>query len=640
MSNGQPIVLRVSVKPIPTLMKALPSVNLHERTGAPATIVRSDVCVVPAAAIVGEAMVRLALDRADAGKIRRRLDGRDARQPARSSRRRGRRALRRRRETRVRRHVALVGFMAAGKSTIGKKLARKAGLRVLRYRRSRRAGPRARRRHLLQRRRERRSALTNMRPSRALIEDGESGVTGARRRRAHQPGDARAAQETRVSRLHQDFARAGAGAPAAQQARPAAARPDAVALRRSKNSTPNACRCTRTPTSWSKATTSTTTQSSTRSSRGCTRRRSRSERCPSSTTSWAIRSPSGYGLGPEIRRFLRERGGRRSSCSATPNPTSCAAARIVARARRCKGVLAFPLGEPRKGLRTLETVLDALLAAGVDRATTVVGVGGGVASDLFGFAAATYMRGVPYAHVATSLVAMVDASIGGKTGVEPAGGKNLAGAFARSGRGVLRTSTRSKRCRSARCAKAWPRSSKRRSIEGGAFFETLETMAAHPFWRWPWVEIVAEAVKVKTHDRRGRSSRGGRSRGAQSRPHVRACDRTRERVSRHARRGASRWACAPQACSRCGPAASALSEHVRVLALLALLGLPLRTRVAPERDSRRDAARQETPRRANCVSCLPRAIGDVEYGVDCERTDRARPSCERISQLPDDSSES
>lgn len=61
MSNGQRIVLRVSVKPIPTLMKALPSVNLHTQTEAPASIVRSDVCVVPAAGIVGEAMVRLAL---------------------------------------------------------------------------------------------------------------------------------------------------------------------------------------------------------------------------------------------------------------------------------------------------------------------------------------------------------------------------------------------------------------------------------------------------------------------------------------------------------------------------------------------------------------------------------------------------
>lgn len=61
MSNGEAIVVRVSVKPIPTLMKALPSVNLHQGTDAPATIVRSDVCVVPAAAIVGEAMVQLAL---------------------------------------------------------------------------------------------------------------------------------------------------------------------------------------------------------------------------------------------------------------------------------------------------------------------------------------------------------------------------------------------------------------------------------------------------------------------------------------------------------------------------------------------------------------------------------------------------
>jgi chorismate synthase len=61
MSNGEPIVLRIAVKPIPTLMKALASVNLHEKTDAPATIVRSDVCVVPAAAIVGEAMIRLAL---------------------------------------------------------------------------------------------------------------------------------------------------------------------------------------------------------------------------------------------------------------------------------------------------------------------------------------------------------------------------------------------------------------------------------------------------------------------------------------------------------------------------------------------------------------------------------------------------
>ena len=61
ISNGEPIVLRVNVKPIPTLRNALPSVDLHAKQAAPATIVRSDVCVVPAASLVGEAMVRLAL---------------------------------------------------------------------------------------------------------------------------------------------------------------------------------------------------------------------------------------------------------------------------------------------------------------------------------------------------------------------------------------------------------------------------------------------------------------------------------------------------------------------------------------------------------------------------------------------------
>lgn len=61
ISNGQPIVLRAGAKPIPTLMKALPSVDLHTGKETPATIVRSDVCVVPAASLVGEAMVRLAL---------------------------------------------------------------------------------------------------------------------------------------------------------------------------------------------------------------------------------------------------------------------------------------------------------------------------------------------------------------------------------------------------------------------------------------------------------------------------------------------------------------------------------------------------------------------------------------------------
>jgi 3-dehydroquinate synthase len=70
-----------------------------------------------------------------------------------------------------------------------------------------------------------------------------------------------------------------------------------------------------------------------------------------------------------------------------------------------------------------------LLAASLGRDTTIIALGGGVVGDLAGFVAATFMRGVPYVQVPTSLLAMIDASIGGKTGVDTPAGKNLVGAF-------------------------------------------------------------------------------------------------------------------------------------------------------------------------------------------------------------------
>lgn len=72
---------------------------------------------------------------------------------------------------------------------------------------------------------------------------------------------------------------------------------------------------------------------------------------------------------------------------------------------------------------------EAFLGAGLERGSSVVALGGGVVGDLAGFAAATYMRGIPWVNVPTSLLAMVDASLGGKTGVDLPQGKNLVGAF-------------------------------------------------------------------------------------------------------------------------------------------------------------------------------------------------------------------
>lgn len=88
-----------------------------------------------------------------------------------------------------------------------------------------------------------------------------------------------------------------------------------------------------------------------------------------------------------------------------------------------------PEGEQHKTLATISTIYDQLLAAGLDRNGAVIALGGGVIGDMTGFAAATYLRGVPFVQIPTSLLAMVDASVGGKTGVDLPQGKNLIGAF-------------------------------------------------------------------------------------------------------------------------------------------------------------------------------------------------------------------
>ncbi|MET0902536.1 MAG: 3-dehydroquinate synthase family protein [Acidimicrobiales bacterium] len=86
-------------------------------------------------------------------------------------------------------------------------------------------------------------------------------------------------------------------------------------------------------------------------------------------------------------------------------------------------------GEPSKSLSTVEDLCRAWAAWGLTRADAVVAVGGGLVTDVAGFAAATYHRGVPVVHVPTTLLGMVDAAIGGKTGVNLPEGKNLVGAF-------------------------------------------------------------------------------------------------------------------------------------------------------------------------------------------------------------------
>ncbi len=98
-------------------------------------------------------------------------------------------------------------------------------------------------------------------------------------------------------------------------------------------------------------------------------------------------------------------------------------------ADRSVSSIILPDGESHKTVATMQIVLDQLVATGANRDTTVIALGGGVVGDIAGFAAACYMRGVAFVQVPTTLLAQVDSSVGGKTGVNHDKGKNLIGAF-------------------------------------------------------------------------------------------------------------------------------------------------------------------------------------------------------------------
>jgi 3-dehydroquinate synthase len=91
--------------------------------------------------------------------------------------------------------------------------------------------------------------------------------------------------------------------------------------------------------------------------------------------------------------------------------------------------IVLPDGEEHKTWSTLQTIFDALIAQGFDRHCGLIALGGGVTGDMAGFAAATFLRGIPYVQVPTTLLAQVDSSIGGKTAINHPQGKNLIGSF-------------------------------------------------------------------------------------------------------------------------------------------------------------------------------------------------------------------
>lgn len=167
-------------------------------------------------------------------------------------------------------------------------------------------------------------------------------------------------------------------------------------------------------------------------------------------------------------------------------------------------------GEAHKTRDTWARLTDDLLAAGCGRDTTVVALGGGVVGDMAGFVAATFMRGVPVVQCPTSLLAMLDASVGGKTGVDTVAGKNLVGAFHQPSAVLIDVETvrtLSLAHRRAGLAEAI----KHGVVADAAYFARVESLipALLAGESAATLEIVAHSVEIKASVVRADSHEGG-----------------------------------------------------------------------------------------------------------------------------------
>jgi 3-dehydroquinate synthase len=140
------------------------------------------------------------------------------------------------------------------------------------------------------------------------------------------------------------------------------------------------------------------------------------------------------GLRNHVGRLMRQYVADATGVAVVTNPTvgrlyAESAVSSLSEAGFSPTVIEVKDGEQYKTLDTIKTLYNGLLSAGMDRKGAVLALGGGVVGDMTGFAAATYLRGIRFVQIPTTLLAMVDASVGGKTGVDLPEGKNLVGSF-------------------------------------------------------------------------------------------------------------------------------------------------------------------------------------------------------------------
>jgi 3-dehydroquinate synthase len=163
-------------------------------------------------------------------------------------------------------------------------------------------------------------------------------------------------------------------------------------------------------------------------------------------------------------------------------------------------LFAFPAGEWNKTRATWAALSDQMLAAHVGRDAAVIALGGGVVGDVAGFVAATYLRGIPYVQVPTTLLAMIDSSIGGKTAVDVPTGKNLVGAFHQPRLVVVDLDVLATLPR-PQLAAGMAEAVKHGAIADPAYFEFLEREHGAVTAREPGAldHVVQRSVEIKAH---------------------------------------------------------------------------------------------------------------------------------------------
>ncbi len=332
----------------------------------------------------------------------------------------------------------------------------------------------------------------------------------------------------------------------------------------------------------------------------------------------------GHGLiEPSSLSFILDRVGRRTgeTCAIITNPVvGSIYAEQVLRGLRAFGlepqVVEIPEGEQFKTLDTVRSVYDRLLDAQLDRRSTIFALGGGVVGDVAGFVAATFLRGVPFVQMPTTLLAMVDASIGGKVAVDHPRGKNLIGAFKQPLAVIVNLQTLT-----TLPDEEWRSGSaevvKHALIGDPGLLEVLES----PTWKSELPTWIVRALKVKIDIVvRDPFEQGERAKLNLGHTFGHALEQLSDFKMRHGDAVAIGLMCASRLSARLRECSSGMPS--RVGAVLQHLGLP--TQIPLEFSAERIVQAMQTDKKRigkQLRFVIPRALGDVVIRDQVDRQD-------------------